>query len=121
MKVGPDLDGVGVDRAGDRRARRRVHDHRHHQESRWRPGERNDDELLPVGEQHARCVRCPAVGTRRERARGVAEETGSVSVVIPASQATGNYYLIAKADNGSVVTELLETNNTKVKSIKVNP
>ena len=47
---------------------------------------------------------------------GVAEETGSVSVVIPASQATGNYYIIAKADNGSVVTELLETNNTRVKA-----
>jgi serine protease AprX len=52
---------------------------------------------------------------------GVAEETGSVSVVIAVSQATGNYYIIAKADNGSVVTELLETNNTRVKSIKVNP
>jgi subtilase family serine protease len=52
---------------------------------------------------------------------GVADETGSVSVVIPASQATGNFYIIAKADNGSTVTELLETNNTRVKSLKVNP
>ena len=52
---------------------------------------------------------------------GVADDSGSVSVVIPVSQATGNYYIIAKSDNGSVVTELLETNNTKVRSIKVNP
>jgi subtilase family serine protease len=52
---------------------------------------------------------------------GVSEETGSVSLVIPTSQATGNYYIIAKADNGSVVTELLETNNTKVRSVKINP
>ena len=52
---------------------------------------------------------------------GVADDSGSVSVVISVSQAAGNYYIIAKSDNGSVVTELLETNNTKVRSIKVNP
>ena len=52
---------------------------------------------------------------------GLADDSGSVSVVIPVSQATGNYYIIAKSDSGSVVTELLETNNTRVKSVKVNP
>ena len=52
---------------------------------------------------------------------GLAEETGSVSVVIPVSQATGNYYLIAKADDGSVVSELLETNNTRARTLKINP
>ena len=52
---------------------------------------------------------------------GSAEESGTVSVVIPVSQATGSYYIIAKADNGGMVTELLETNNTRVKSLKINP
>ncbi|HEX6165105.1 MAG TPA: CARDB domain-containing protein [Vicinamibacterales bacterium] len=52
---------------------------------------------------------------------GLAEESGSMSVVIPVSQAAGYYYIIAKADNGAVVVELLETNNTRVKSVKVNP
>ncbi|MBY0496543.1 MAG: S8 family serine peptidase [Cyanobacteria bacterium] len=52
---------------------------------------------------------------------GVSEEAGSVSVTFPVSQATGYYYLIAKSDNGSVVVELLETNNTRVKSLRINP
>jgi trimeric autotransporter adhesin len=52
---------------------------------------------------------------------GGAEETGSVSVVIPVSQATGSYYLIAKADDGGVIAELLETNNTRARALKINP
>lgn len=52
---------------------------------------------------------------------GGAEESASTSVVIAASQAAGNYYIIAKADNGSAVAELVETNNTRTRSIRVNP
>jgi hypothetical protein len=52
---------------------------------------------------------------------GGADAIGSLSVVIPVTQAAGNYYIIARSDDGSVVTELLETNNNKAKSIKVNP
>jgi subtilase family serine protease/subtilisin family serine protease len=48
-------------------------------------------------------------------------ENGQVSVVIPATQATGNYYIIAKADNANVAVESNENNNVRTKTIKVNP
>ena len=48
------------------------------------------------------------------------QENGQASVVIPATQATGNYYLIAKADNGNVASESNETNNVRSRTIKVN-
>ena len=48
-------------------------------------------------------------------------ENGQATVVIPATQATGNYYIIAKADSGNVAAEVSETNNVRLKSIKVNP
>jgi len=41
--------------------------------------------------------------------------------VIPAGQAIGNYYLIAKADSANVAVEISETNNLKANSIRVNP
>jgi subtilase family serine protease len=47
-------------------------------------------------------------------------ESGQATVVIPVTQAAGNYYIIAKADSGGVATEISETNNVKSKAIKVN-
>jgi subtilase family serine protease len=47
-------------------------------------------------------------------------ENGQATVVIPVTQAAGNYYIIAKADSGGVATEISETNNVKSKAIKVN-
>jgi subtilase family serine protease len=49
-----------------------------------------------------------------------ATNTGSVSVTIPASR-TGALYIIAKADSANVVAETSETNNTKNKSIFIEP
>ena len=49
------------------------------------------------------------------------QETGSITFVIPASQPTGTYYVLAKADDGNVSVETNETNNTKAKSITVKP
>jgi serine protease AprX len=48
-------------------------------------------------------------------------ENGQATVVIPATQATGNYYIIAKADAAGVVAEISEPNNVRTKTIKVNP
>jgi len=48
-------------------------------------------------------------------------ENGQATVVIPVTQATGNYYIIAKADNANVAPEINENNNVRPKSIKVNP
>jgi serine protease AprX len=48
-------------------------------------------------------------------------ETGQATVVIPAGQATGNYYVIAKSDSANVAVEISETNNGIYKSIKINP
>ena len=42
-------------------------------------------------------------------------------LIIPASVATGNYYVIAKSDNGSVIVETSETNNTRTMSLRINP
>jgi subtilase family serine protease len=50
-----------------------------------------------------------------------AQESGPTSVVIPASQAAGNYYVIAKADAPGAVAEHLETNNTRAMGLKINP
>jgi subtilase family serine protease len=43
--------------------------------------------------------------------------TGSVSLIVPASIATGNYYILAKADLSGVLLELLETNNVKSSTV----
>ena len=48
------------------------------------------------------------------------QENGQASVVIPVTQPIGNYYLIAKADNGNVASESNETNNVRSRTIKVN-
>jgi subtilase family serine protease len=48
------------------------------------------------------------------------EQTGSTTFTIPVV-APGKYFLIAKADNGGVVAESDETNNTKNKNLFVGP
>jgi subtilase family serine protease len=44
---------------------------------------------------------------------------GSTSVTIPATATTGTYYIIAKADADSAVTESVETNNTGLATVKI--
>jgi subtilase family serine protease len=46
-------------------------------------------------------------------------ESGAVSLVIPASLAAGNYYLIAVCDADGSVVESTETNNTRALVIKI--
>ena len=48
-------------------------------------------------------------------------QNGQATVVVPPTQAAGNYYIIAKADGGDLATEISETNNVNSKTIKVNP
>jgi subtilase family serine protease len=48
-------------------------------------------------------------------------ENGQATVVIPAGQATGIYYVIAKADNANVAVEINENNNVTRRTIRVNP
>src|SRR4029450_3010126 len=46
---------------------------------------------------------------------------GATSVTIPAGNAAGTFYIIAKADADGTVDETLETNNTKSRSISIGP
>jgi subtilase family serine protease/subtilisin family serine protease len=50
-----------------------------------------------------------------------ASDTGSTSIVLPASLAAGTHYLIAKADGPDVVAETQETNNTAYRALMVGP
>jgi subtilase family serine protease len=50
---------------------------------------------------------------------GGATSSGTTTVTIPAGTTAGAYYLIWKADNGGVITETDETNNTKYKAITI--
>ena len=50
-----------------------------------------------------------------------AADTATTTLTIPASVATGSYYLIAKADSGSVIPETNENNNTKWTPIAIGP
>jgi subtilase family serine protease/subtilisin family serine protease len=52
---------------------------------------------------------------------GGASHSGSVTVMIPAGTAVGNWYIIAKADAEETVVELSETNNTAAKLVQVGP
>src|SRR3990172_1356476 len=45
--------------------------------------------------------------------------TGSTTVTIPTATASGNYYIIAKADSGNAVAELNESNNTALSFIQI--
>lgn len=60
-----------------------------------------------------------------DRAVGVlaagASSSGSTAVAIPQGIATGTYYVIAKADAPGMVAETFETNNTRYKSLRVDP
>jgi subtilase family serine protease len=47
--------------------------------------------------------------------------TASTTVTIPANQATGSYYLIAKADGDSQVPESQESNNTGLRTFQIGP
>ena len=49
-----------------------------------------------------------------------ATDAGAVSVTIPASTPIGSYSILAVADDGNVVAEANEGNNTKTKSININ-
>ena len=44
-------------------------------------------------------------------------DTGSASLVVPASTAVGNYYMLAKADHANAVVEVLENNNVKASAV----
>lgn len=50
-----------------------------------------------------------------------ANSTGQTAVTIPAGTAPGYYFLFAKADDGQVVTETFETNNTRFMVLQVLP
>jgi len=47
--------------------------------------------------------------------------SATTAVTIPAGTVPGNYSLIAQADGDSVVAESVETNNTRVKAIRIGP
>jgi subtilase family serine protease len=60
------------------------------------------------------------LGTRTVPSLGPASsQSGSVSLVIPASTAAGTYIIFAKADGNDSVAESFETNNTRTRSISV--
>jgi subtilase family serine protease len=48
-----------------------------------------------------------------------ASDTGSVSLVIPATTSAGTYYIIAKADGHNASGEPQENNNTRLKGIAI--
>ena len=50
-----------------------------------------------------------------------ASSSGSTSVTIPLGTATGSYFIVARADDGGVVTEAVETNNTLSRPIMIGP
>ena len=50
-----------------------------------------------------------------------ASSSGSTTVTIPAGTAAGSFYIIARADNGNVVAETLENNNTRSRTISIGP
>ncbi|HEX5130250.1 MAG TPA: CARDB domain-containing protein, partial [Usitatibacter sp.] len=50
-----------------------------------------------------------------------ATDTASVTVTLPASTATGTYYVFAKADSGGVVPEIYENNNATSRAVTIGP
>ncbi len=51
-----------------------------------------------------------------------ATDSASVSLVVPASTTTGNYYIVAKVDPANTVAEVLETNNVRSSSlVRIGP
>jgi subtilase family serine protease len=47
--------------------------------------------------------------------------TAGTTVTLPATLATGTYYLIARADGGAAIAELNEMNNGKASAIRIGP
>ena len=47
-------------------------------------------------------------------------ESGSLALPIPGSTPAGTYYIIAAADGDNAVAETVETNNTRVRSIRIS-
>ena len=47
--------------------------------------------------------------------------TAGTTVTLPATLATGTYYLIAQADGGAAIAELNEMNNGKASAIRIGP
>lgn len=50
-----------------------------------------------------------------------ASDSGPTSLTIPATIATGSYYVIAKSDAAGAIAETLETNNGRTLSLRINP
>ena len=50
-----------------------------------------------------------------------ASSTGNATLTLPATLATGTYYLIAQADGDSAIAELNEINNGRASAIRVGP
>ena len=60
------------------------------------------------------------LGTRTVPSLGPgSSQSGSVSLVIPASTAAGTYIIFAKSDGNDSIAESLETNNTRTRSISI--
>jgi len=45
--------------------------------------------------------------------------SGSVSLLVPASTSAGTYIIFAKGDGNDSIAELIETNNTRTRSITI--
>jgi subtilase family serine protease len=71
----------------------------------------------------ATCTTSPSGSVIGSRAvpslAGGGSSSGSISALIPSGTTAGSYYIIWKADNGGVVNETDETNNTKCKAITI--
>jgi len=62
----------------------------------------------------------PVVGTRTVAALPAGQsDTAAVAILIPSGTAAGSYWLIAVADDGNVVPETNETNNTRALIVRV--
>jgi subtilase family serine protease/subtilisin family serine protease len=63
-----------------------------------------------------------SLGSRAVPALGPgATDTGSVTLTMPSSTASGSYYLLARADATDAVGESVETNNVILRAIQVGP
>ena len=62
------------------------------------------------------------LGTRTIPGLGVgAADSGTTTVTLPTGLVSGTYAIFAKADNQSEISEILESNNTRVTSIRIGP
>ena len=63
------------------------------------------------------------LGTRAVRALEAGGiDSGSMSLLVPLSTTAGSFYVLAKSDQGDVVTEVVETNNVKASGlVRIGP